>query len=642
MEHHSESDDRSDYEDDSSVMFNILEETMDAARDSGSESGYLDGSDDNNSSLGLDDLDDQAIRESSNISSDHNIPDVVIQLQKQLLGGYTLPPRPAQAPLQPTLSEEEILSLHHYLAWTESHGTVKAYTAYAKVLAVATQKEILSLHRVRKLALKLTGLKPSFVDMCPKSCMAFTGDSQSDSTCSYKDCNEPHYKSQQSSQAKLKPRATMLYMPITPIIQAYYANAETSHQMQHRDHCLKQTLDVLARGAGVSGVKKSEFSNSENHIDHFKKLGLFMDGRDTALSMSLDGAQLTMKKQSNMWLLIVVLLNLPLEMCYKANNVIIPLAIPGPSAPGNVESFIYPLFEELAKASIGMWTWDAVDSSYFVLRAYLCGVKGYMLGSAKLSGMAGHSAKFGDHFSLVQGGKGAGAKAQYYPISPPEKEIFNPRRDIVDLAKLLLRGQRHYWDAIKRLELAATEAECKKIVLETGVSRLTMCAASPAFSHPSFFPLDPFHLFYENCMVHIWDLWVTHSEPDEQIHMDKKMASSLGEEIEKAVKTLPSSFSSPIRNPYKKHNSQYKIYEWMALLHWYIIPIAWELGFNDKVLRNFVQFVDIIETAMSHTQKSDDELASLYNLVRSFLDLKDFMLGMTQHWFQDVDCASGN
>jgi hypothetical protein len=31
MEHCSESDDRSDYEDDSSVMFNILEVTMEAA-----------------------------------------------------------------------------------------------------------------------------------------------------------------------------------------------------------------------------------------------------------------------------------------------------------------------------------------------------------------------------------------------------------------------------------------------------------------------------------------------------------------------------------------------------------------------------------------------------------------------------------
>ena len=50
----------------------------------------------------------------------------------------------------------------------------------------------------------------------------------------------------------------------------------------------------------------------------------------------------------------------------------------------------------MAQASVGMWTWDAVDSSYFVLRAYLCGVKGDMLGSAKLSGMAGHSALHGD------------------------------------------------------------------------------------------------------------------------------------------------------------------------------------------------------------------------------------------------------
>jgi hypothetical protein len=213
----------------------------------------------------------------------------------------------------------------------------------------------------------------------------------------------------------------MLYIPITPIIQAYYANAETSHEMHHQDHCLKQTLDILAQAAGV---KKSEFANSENHVCHYQELGLFKDEQDTALAISSDGAQLTMKKQSNMWLLIVVLLNLPPEKCYRANNVIIPLAIPGPSAPGNIESFIYPLFEEMAMASVGMWTWDAVDSSYFILRAFICGVKGDMLGSAKLSGMAGHSAKLGDCFSLVQGACPAkeGYKPQYYPISPPQKE----------------------------------------------------------------------------------------------------------------------------------------------------------------------------------------------------------------------------
>jgi hypothetical protein len=195
-------------------------------------------------------------------------------------------------------------------------------------------------------------------------------------------------------------------------------------------------------------------------------------------------------------------------------------------------------------ASVRMWTWDAVDSSYFGLRAYLCGVKGDMLGSAKLSGMAGHSAQRGDRFSLVQGAypaKDKGAKAQYYPISPPQKEKYNPKCDIVNVDFLPLRSQWHYWETIERLQCAATQKEQQKIVQETGISRLTICAASPAFHHLSFFPLDPFHLFYENCMVHIWDLWVIHSKIDEKIHMDKDMASLLGEEIEKAVKTLPSS-----------------------------------------------------------------------------------------------------
>jgi hypothetical protein len=58
----------------------------------------------------------------------------------------------------------------------------------------------------------------------------------------------------------------------------------------------------------------------------------------------------------------------------------------------------------------------------------------------------------------------------------------------------------------------------------------------------------------------------------------------------------------------------------MALLHWYIIPIAWELGFDEEVLQNFVQFVDIIEVAMSHSPKSDEDLAALYNLIKSFLE----------------------
>ena len=621
MEDPSESDYYWDLGGDGHAIFDIPEEVLETAEDSDSEHGSADEQyyDD-----GSAELDDAELYGSTESGGDGNVPEIITQLQQKLLKGYTLPPIPEQAPSRPDLSRAQRLSLHHYFAWIESNGTVKAYNAHAQVLSQATEEEIFSLYKVRQLALDLAGLTPSFVDMCPKSCMAYTGDSESETMCTHshkgKVCNEPRYLPQQgSSTAKLKPRAKMLYMPIMPIIQAFFSNFETSHQMCHRDFILKQTLDALAVGAGVM---KSEFSNSYNHVEqHYGKMGLFKDERDVALAISSDGAQLTMKKQSNMWLLIVVLLNLPPEMCYRAKNVIIPLVIPGPSAPSNIESFIYPLFEEMAMASVGMWTWDAVDSSYFVLRAFICAVKGDMLGSAKLSGMAGHSANYGDRFSLVKGAYTSkpGSKAQYYPISPPQREIYNAER-YVDLNKFPLRGQRHYWATIEKINSAATIDEYKRIVKSTGISRLTICAASPAFLHPSFFPLDPFHLFYENCMPHFWDMWVKHSSENEQIRMKKKMSKKFGILIERAMNTLPPTFSSPIRNPDEKRNSSYKAFEWMGLLHWYIIPIGWELGFDKEVLHNFAQFVNIVEVAMSHSPKSDDDLATLYNLIKSFLE----------------------
>ena len=90
-----------------------------------------------------------------------------------------------------------------------------------------------------------------------------------------------------------------------------------------------------------------------------------------------------------------------------------------------------------------------------------------MLGFAKLSGMARHSALFGDHFSLVQGdfsSKIRGARAQYYPISPPDKDKYNPMCNTDNLAKLPFRGQNHYRRAIERFESATNKTEHQRNV----------------------------------------------------------------------------------------------------------------------------------------------------------------------------------
>ena len=151
-------------------------------------------------------------------------------------------------------------------------------------------------------------------------------------------------------------------------------------------------------------------------------------------------------------------------------------------------------------------------------------------------------------FSLVKGASTSKDKAkhQYYPISPSQRDVYDRGQDNVDLSDLPLHDQKHNWATIEKLNSAHTIDEQKRIMKSTGISQLTICSASPAFLHPSFFPLDPFHLFYENCMVHIWDTWVKFSVRGEKIHMRKEMAVKFGEEIEKAMDTLPPSFSLPI------------------------------------------------------------------------------------------------
>ena len=276
----------------------------------------------------------------------------------------------------------------------------------------------------------------------------------------------------------------------------------------------------------------------------------------------------------------------------------------------------------MARASEGIWMWDAIDSSNFVDHACIVMALGDMLGSAKLNGMSGHSAFCGDRFTLVQGAKASitkGAKSQYYPFSPPESEKFNPERPLYDLNHLPMRTQSEYWKIIHMIDSAPTKAEKARISKSTGVVRLPLCAASVAFIHPSFFPIDPFHLFYENCAAFIWDIWVQFSKADEIFHLNEEQRREFGACISDSMNTLPPIFCGPVRDPYLSRNSQYKIYEWMALVHWYIIPIGLELGFNSIVLSNFTDFVNVIEFAMTVKDRTEQDLKDIKTLIIKFL-----------------------
>jgi len=548
-------------------------------------------------------------------------------LCQDLLNGYKLPPKPSDPYNLRPLDRQEELSLQHYTAWQNSGGTVKAYSLHAAVLQNATNVEILSLYKVQQLAEFLTRLSPRRIDMCPKSCIAYTGKYSNLSKCPYiststkTTCDEPRFKRKGSNPKH--PTAQFTTLPFMATIEALYANADTSRLMRSRDQCLQRVLYLLkTAGDAAEAVRTySDFGDSYVHVNiHYEQAGLFKDPRDCALALSTDGAQLTMKKHSNTWILILILLNLPPELRYKSKHIMINFAIPGPNSPGDTESFICPLFEELARCSEGIWIWDAIDSSYFTFHAWAVLGLGDMLGSAKINGMSGHAAVYGDRFTNTEAAKASatrGAKAQYYPML--QADVFNPGRKMYSLDDLPMRDHTQYLHILEELEKAQNENQRKKISKATGVARLPLCASSHAFFHPTFFPLDPFHLIYENSMAFIWDLWTVEATPNESMHLSSEKAAQLGHWITDAMKTLPPAFCGPIRDPHLKRQSQYKIYEWMGLLHWYLLPMCLELNFNMSVLENFSFFVRSVEFAMTVKPRNVDNLHQLHSWLVEFL-----------------------
>ncbi|KAF9501282.1 hypothetical protein BDN71DRAFT_1380613, partial [Pleurotus eryngii] len=154
--------------------------------------------------------------------------------------------------------------------------------------------------------------------------------------------------------------------------------------------------------------------------------------------------------------------------------------------------------------------------------------------------------------------------------------------------------EQDYWKTIHKLNTAEPDLKKQKaIITQSGILQLPLAASSKMFIYPSmFFPLDPFHLLYENCTVWLWDLLIKSG------HLTIPQAARFGQLLQDVNTTLPPSFCRPIHNIYLKRNSQYKIFEWMALVHWYAVPILLALGVNNWVVDNFATFIHIVKSAM--------------------------------------------
>jgi len=99
------------------------------------------------------------------------------------------------------------------------------------------------------------------------------------------------------------------------------------------------------------------------------------DPRNLRLGLSTDGmnpfAMQNMKYST--WPVFLVNYNLPPTLCMKAENIMLSLLIPGPSAPSNIiDVYLQPLIDDLKDLwNEGLQVYDSLSKENFIVRAML-------------------------------------------------------------------------------------------------------------------------------------------------------------------------------------------------------------------------------------------------------------------------------
>lgn len=123
-------------------------------------------------------------------------------------------------------------------------------------------------------------------------------------------------------------------------------------------------------------VFRDVFDGDLYHDFHRQELNLFQDPHDAALQLSIDGFLLTNIKNFSVLPMILCNLNIPPSQRYLGKNILLSSIVPGPNKPGDIDSFLAPLVEELEQLGNGVPAVDGDTLSPFTLRAWVTIVTG--------------------------------------------------------------------------------------------------------------------------------------------------------------------------------------------------------------------------------------------------------------------------
>ncbi|KIJ14028.1 hypothetical protein PAXINDRAFT_79868 [Paxillus involutus ATCC 200175] len=263
-------------------------------------------------------------------------------------------------PPQATLQIDDLDIRHSigtYLALEHSSQDAYERVRHSHTVNYPDHLGMLSFSEVERIIAQYTGVEKIQNDMCPKTCLAYTGPYEPLELCPTCAMSRWNQEKLRASNGRNKVAARKFTtITLASQLQARFRHPQTAREMQYLHERTQQVLEHLRETGEIPVI--------DDVVMGWDFLGAVLDGDikpdDIVVMVSLDGAQLYQSKESDCWIYVWVLLNMSPDKRYKKINVIPGGFIPGPNKPKNVDSFLFPgLHHVSALQKEGLTIWDA-------------------------------------------------------------------------------------------------------------------------------------------------------------------------------------------------------------------------------------------------------------------------------------------
>jgi hypothetical protein len=400
-----------------------------------------------------------------------------------------------------------------------------------------------SLHAIHQRAAALSGLSAVRYDCCTNSCICYAGPHSTRTEC-------PHCRSHRYG-SNGQPLKQFTYFPLIPRLKSMALNQRMAKLMTYRHeftHVPGTYKDIFSAAHYQHLRTQSVSTDSSTATDPPQPI--FGDPRDVALALSTDGFCPFKRRKQSCWPLILFNLNLPPDIRFHLENIICVGVIPGPKAVKDIDSFLYPLVEELLKLEAGVSAYDVSGDVMFLLRAFLILVFGDMPAVAKLMNMKGHNGKSPCRACNITGIRipGSDSPIHYIPLYRPN----HPDQPSYDPLHLVRRTHNQFLEQARKVEHAATTAESDRLSMLYGIKRRPLLSRLSGISLPCSMPHDFMHLIWENLIPNLLKLWTgTFKEMDtgsEDYKLPLTVQAAVAAAAAASGSTIPAAFSCRVPN----------------------------------------------------------------------------------------------